>query len=106
MRNAKKIVASLMATMTVVSVMSAECLAAGNGRIGVKSYDFYYGTQTYYVGDCNADGQINLADLVCLRLVGDYGSAVWNAEKVWDCNGDGYINSKDAEALQSYLLGH
>ena len=102
----KKVVATAMATMTVMTAMAGECLAAGNGRIGVDYYYFNWFTKKVYVGDVNEDGDINIADLVCLRSVGDYGSAWWNAEKVWDCNGDGYINSKDADALESYLLGH
>lgn len=105
-KNAKKVVATLMATMTVMTVMAGECFAAGNGRIGVKYYTFNWGTKKVYVGDVNEDGKINNADLDLVRYVGDYGRAFWKAEKVWDCNGDGYINGDDADALQSYIRSH
>ena len=105
-KNVKKVVASVMATMTVMSAMATTSLAAGNGRIGEDYYYFNWWTKKVYVGDVNEDGKINIADLILLREVGDYGRAFWNAEKVWDCNGDGYINSADADALQSYIISH
>ena len=104
-RNVKKVVASLMASMTVMSTIATSSFAEGNGRIGVKFYYLGWGDRVY-VGDCNQDGEINVADLVSLRLVGDMGYAFWNAEKIYDCNGDHYVNDADYEALKSYLVSH
>ena len=105
-KNAKKVVASLMATMTVMSAMASECLAAGNGRIGVESYYFYNLQKEIYVGDINEDGAINSADVWMLYRIGDCGYAFWASEKVCDCNGDHYVNSKDVDALASYVVSH
>jgi len=105
-KNVKKVVAALMATMTIMSTVATTSLAAGNGRIGVVSYSFYYGTQTVYVGDCNQDGDINVADLVALMNNQDHGWYFFNAWAVYDCNGDGYVNSKDVDALKSYIISH
>lgn len=105
-KNVKKVVASAMATITVLSTMASTCFAAGNGRIGVKYYYFNWGMKKVYVGDVNADGVINVQDYWDLVSVGDLGIAFWNAEKVYDCNGDGYVNSKDADALLDYCVGH
>ena len=105
-KKVKILAASIMAAITVMSTMAAPCFAAGNGRIGVKYYWFNYWTKKIYVGDCNGDGQISIADLWILRYVGDYGSVVWKADNIYDCNGDGKINSADADALQAYILSH
>ena len=105
-KNVKKIIATIMTTLAIMSTFASTSLAAGNGRIGVVYYNFNYGATRIYVGDINCDGYINMADVVALRRIGNRGLAIWNAEKVCDCNGDWIVDSRDADALLSYVLYH
>lgn len=107
-KNVKKIAASVMAAMTMLTALATTSLAAGNGIIGKKEILFRRGlTGVYYVkvGDCNEDGVINIADLVALRSQSDHGWYFFKAWSVYDCNQDGYVNEDDVTALQDYLLG-
>ena len=104
-KNVKKIAATVMAAMTVITAMSTTSMAASNKYIGNTYYTFNWGTKKVYVGDCNEDGVINIADLVALRSVSNKGRYILNAWAVYDCNQDGYVNEKDVTALQDYLLG-
>ncbi len=55
-----------MATMTVMSTIATSSFAEGNGRIGVKFYYFGWGDKVY-VGDCNRDVEIKVADYEALK---------------------------------------
>ena len=52
-KNVKKIIATIMTTLAIMSTVASTSLAAGNGRIGVVSYSFNYGATRIYVGDIN-----------------------------------------------------
>lgn len=107
-KNVKKIAASVMAAMTMLTALATTSLAAGNGIIGKTEIAFRRGLFEVYtvkVGDCNEDGVINIADLIALRSVSNKGRYFLNAWSVYDCNQDGYVNEDDVTALQDYLLG-
>lgn len=79
----------------------------GNGII--QADDEYYCTDAYNMncdyltGDANADGKINVADLVVLHDF-VYNGKVFEAFQNADTNLDSYVSSDDIDCLQAILI--
>lgn len=79
----------------------------GNGII--QADEKYYCTDAYNIncdyltGDANADGEINVADLVVLQDF-VYNGKVFNAFQNADTNLDGYVSNDDIDCLQSIIV--
>ena len=79
----------------------------GNGII--QADDEYYCIDAYnincdyFIGDTNADGEINVADLVILQDFISNGK-LFDAFQNADINLDSYVSSDDIDCLQSILI--
>lgn len=89
MYNIKKI----LCVITVISVIGASCLSLNAFSAGKVKY-----------GDCNNDGSVNIADLVCAANVASDNQNEGTVSAAVDYNRDGSIGDVDINKLRRVLL--
>lgn len=115
-RKIKTTAAGLCAVVGIMAACPMTSLAYSS-RVGDWS-NYYTNGHSVRVGDCNEDGNVNMADYVILsQYVADlHGSfltwwrTVWSFGLTWndhyDINGDGQINQSDVNDLRDYVIDH
>ena len=72
---------------------------ASQDMVGTPSSPITLTKPSYILGDVNGDGIINVADVVCVRIISAGGSSPEYNLSAADANGDGIINVADAVAI-------
>ena len=79
--------------------VSQPIIFASQGMVGTPSSPITLTKPSYILGDVNGDGIINVADVVCVRIISAGGSSPEYNLAAADANGDGIINVADAVTI-------